>query len=87
MAQSIVVKKDEKVNHIFNLLGIDCTSKEFAEKFKEKYPKDWDRINKVYQEHERRDTKGKGHPMSEPNKYIENMYKVGRKKLKKSLIE
>ena len=80
MAQSVVVKKDEKVSSIFDLLGVDCTCDDFTKKFKEEYPKDWNRINKVYQDHERRDTKGKGHPMPEPNKYMENMYKVGKEK-------
>jgi hypothetical protein len=83
MAQSVVVKKDEKVSSIFDLLGVDCTCDDFTKKFKEEYPKDWNRINKVYQDHERRDTKGKGHPMPEPNKYMENMYKGGKEKYKK----
>nr|WP_320148202.1 hypothetical protein [uncultured Anaeromusa sp.] len=83
MAQSVVVKKDEKVSSIFDLLGVDCTCDDFTKKFKEEYPKDWIQINKVYQDHERRDTKGKGHPMPEPNKYMENMYKGGKEKYKK----
>ncbi len=83
MAQSVVVKKDEKVSSIFDLLGVDCTCDDFTKKFKEEYPKDWNRINKVYQDHERRDTKGKGHPMPEPNKYMENMYKGGKEKYKR----
>lgn len=83
MAQSVVVKKEEKVNKIFEQLGIDVTLEEFVEKFKEDYPKDWDRINKIYNQHERRDIKGKGHPMPEPNQYLKNMYNIGKTKFGK----
>lgn len=81
MAQSVVVKKAEKVNGIFEKLGADCSFEDFSKEFKEKYPGDWDRINKVYRQHEKRDTKGKGHPMPEPNQYMKNMYNVGKAKL------
>jgi len=54
MAQSVVVKKEQKVSHIFDLIGIDCSFIEFAIKFKEEYPEDWGRINKVYLEHEKK---------------------------------
>lgn len=80
MAQSVVVKKEEKVNKIFTVLGKDCTLEEFSRKFKEDYPDDWERINKVYRQHENRDKKDKGHPMPEPNQYMKNMYAVGKKK-------
>ena len=49
-------------------------------KFKEDYPDDWEKINKVWREHENRDKKGKGHPMPEPSQYMKNMYTVGKKK-------
>lgn len=42
--------------------------------------KGWQHINSVYQKEERADTKHKGHPMPEPEKYLENMYKVARSK-------
>lgn len=84
MAQSVVVKKEEKVNNIFMELGKDCTLEEFSAKFKEVYSNDWERINKVYREHENRDKKGKGHPMPEPDQYMKNMYIVGKKKLWKN---
>lgn len=80
MAQSVVVKKEEKVNKIFTELGKDCAFEEFSHKFKEDYPDDWERINKVYGQHENRDKKGKGHPMPEPNQYMKNMYTVSKKK-------
>lgn len=82
MAKSVVVKKDEKVQRILVELGEDCSLLDFSQKFKEEYPNDWDKIKKVYQQHENRDEKGKGHPMPEPDKYLENMYKVGKIKYK-----
>lgn len=80
MAQSVIVKKSEKVNKIFSELGSDCSFESFKDKFKDEYPNDWDRIFKVYAQHELRDKKGKGHPMPKPEQYIKNMYTVGKKK-------
>lgn len=80
MAQSVIVKKEMKVRSIFSELGANCSFEEFFEKFKEKYPNDWARINEVYREHERKDTKGKGHPMPKPEQYMINAYNVGKKK-------
>ena len=51
MAQSVVVKKEEKVNKIFFELGMGCSYEEFYNKFKEDYPDDWEKINKVWREH------------------------------------
>lgn len=59
MAQSVVVKKEEKVNKIFSELGKGCSFEEFYNKFKEDYPDDWEKINKVWREHENRDKKEK----------------------------
>lgn len=84
MAQSVIVKRDEKVRNIFDTLGIDCTLEEFSRKFQELYPNDWDRIDKVYQAHEKKDVKGKGHPMPKRDIYISNMFKSGKTKYKKS---
>ena len=76
MAQSVVPKKEKKVKAIFDKLGENLDEMSFKRAFKELYPKDWERINKVYLDHERRDKKGKGHPMPEPEKYLSNLYKV-----------
>lgn len=70
MAQSVIVKKGEKLNKIFSELGGNCSFESFRDKFKEEYPNDWDRIFKVYTQHELRDKKGKGHPMPKPEQYI-----------------
>ncbi len=76
MAQSVVPQKEKKVEAVFAALGSNHSEKLFTEKFRELYPDDWERIKKVYIEHERKDKKGKGHPMPEPNKYLSNIYKV-----------
>lgn len=80
MAQSVVVKKAEKVKSIFMELGGNCSFEEFSAQFKEKFPNDWNRIIAVYNRHERKDKKGKGHPMPKPNQYLKNAYNVGKKK-------
>ena len=81
MAHSVVVKKEEKVKHIFDLLGDDLTEENFKEKFKSIYPKDWQRIISTYNKHERKTKTGKKHPMPNPEKYLSNMFKVYYKKL------
>lgn len=84
MAQSVIVKKQEKVTRVFQELGLDCSFDDFFQKFKEVYPDDWKRVQKVYKQHEERDTKGKGHPMPEPTQYMKNTYKTWQKKLTQS---
>lgn len=80
MAQSVVVKKAEKVNSIFQELGENCSFESFSTLFKKNFPDDWARIIRVYNRHERKDKKGKGHPMPEPEQYLKNAYNVGKKK-------
>jgi hypothetical protein len=82
MAQSVVPKKEEKAMAIFEALGKDCLEQDFKAKFKADYPKAWQNIIKVYNDHETRDKKGKGHPMPEPEKYLTEMYKTYSKKAK-----
>jgi len=80
MAQSVVPQKGKKVEAVFESLGDERSEELFIGKFKELYPKDWERIQKKYSDHEEKDKKGKGHPMPRPNKYLSNMYKVYIKK-------
>ena len=76
MAQSVLVKKEEKISIIVASLPIDFSESQFLEAFIEKYPKDWERIQKVYKEHELRTKPGKSHPMPEPKKYLINALKA-----------
>ena len=80
MAQSVVVKKEEKIEAVFNAMVKIDDLNEFKAKFKEFYPNDWTRINEVFQREEALDKKKKGHPMPNPEKYLENMFKVALKK-------
>jgi|AGTN01.3.fsa_nt_gi hypothetical protein len=78
---AVVVKKEVKVKAVFAAMDNLADMQEFKTKFKQLYPGDWKRINDVFQEEERRDKKGKGHPMPHPEKYLENMFKVARAKM------
>ncbi|MGS0763383.1 hypothetical protein [Syntrophomonas curvata] len=80
MAQSIVPKKEEKIKAIFDVMTDKSSLEEFKTKFKEMFPKDWQRIIARYNEHEKRDTKRKGHPMPNPEKYLQNMFNTYLKK-------
>lgn len=77
---SVFAKKEEKVNKVFDAMSDSHDMQEFKNKFKEMYPDDWKRIISTYDKEERKDTKGKGHPMPQPEIYLSNMYKVGLKK-------
>lgn len=83
MAQSVIVKKEEKVKTVFETMKNIDDVNEFKQLFKSLYPTDWERVKQRYNQHERRDTKGKGHPMPEPEKYLTNMFKVYRSKIEK----
>ena len=78
---SVITKKEEKFNAVWNAMWDKNDVNEFKEKFKEMYPSDWEKIKATYNREERKDTKHKGHPMPHPEKYLENMYKVGVKKV------
>lgn len=81
MGGAIIPKKEEKVRYIFELMGNNPSEELFVKLFKEHYPKEWKNVIRTYEREERK-SKGKTHPMPEPNKYMSNMYKVYYKKLK-----
>lgn len=78
---AVVLKREEKIQHTINMLESNYTKNEFIEKFKELYPKDWNKIVKNYQQHEQKTKEGKEHPMPEPKQYIINMLNVWLKKI------
>lgn len=80
---SVIVKKDEKVNSVLDVMNNSNDIEEFKRLFKDMYPTDWERILKNYAKHERKDVKHKGHPMPEPEKYLENAYNVAINKRNK----
>lgn len=78
MAQSVVIKKQEKLEKLFNHYGTNITLQEFKINFKNDYPKDWERIQKIYKKQvliPREKGKKEG-SIPHPEKYLENMYKV-----------
>jgi hypothetical protein len=77
---AVVVKKEEKVIAVFSAMSDLDDMQEFKTKFKELYPQEWQHIIAAYQKEARKDRKHKGHPMPEPEKYLENMYKVAYNK-------
>jgi len=77
---SVVLKKEKKIATVFAAMNNLDDMNEFKIKFKELYPKEWQHIIVVYQKEARKDKNHKGHPMPEPEKYLENMYKVAHNK-------
>ena len=77
---AVVVKKAEKVHNVLSNMTDINSLDEFKNLFKTLYPKEWTNVCKVYQADKTADTKHKGTPMPHPEKYLENMYKVGLKK-------
>lgn len=77
---AVITKKDEKAHAVMAAMTDVGDIEEFKVKFQEMYPNDYAKIVKTYQDEERKDKKGKGHPMPHPETYLSNMYKVARKK-------
>lgn len=77
---AVIIKKDEKVTSVMDAMIDKDSIQEFKDKFKEMYPEDWSKINKTYNKEERNTKPGKTHPMPHPEKYLENMFKVAKKK-------
>lgn len=73
---AVITKKDEKISVVANELGGKPEPEEFVEKFKELYPRDWERIEKNYRDHERKTKLGRSHPMPEHNQYLKNALNV-----------
>lgn len=78
---AVISKKEEKINKILETMEDKSDLNEFKHLFKSMYPDEWIKIQKTYSKEERNDKKHKGHPMPHPEKYLENAYKVGLKKL------
>lgn len=76
---AVITKKDEKIAATVDALGNEYTVQQFIDKFTELHPNDWARIEKAYNDHERKTKPGKSHPMPKPAKYLENMLKVWSK--------
>ena len=71
----VVRKKEMKLEAVFAAMPRESSFEDYAEKFKEMYPADWDNIVHTYMQHERRTLPGKHHPMPKPMQYLLNMVK------------
>ena len=78
---AIITKKEEKAESIIMKMVNREDIEEFKTLFKATYPEDYAKMMKVYNAEERKDKKGKGHPMPHPETYLSNMYKVAVKKM------
>ncbi|APC11345.1 hypothetical protein REJ26_004304 [Providencia stuartii] len=83
---SVIPKKEFKIATVLSLLAVDCDFDSFFSEFKRIYPKDWERVNKRYQEHERLTKPGKSHPMAEPLQYMKTAFNSFKRKLLKESI-
>lgn len=82
---ALITNKDKKLKKVFEVIGESRNVSEFKEIFKKLYEKDWNRIQKRFQEHEKL-SKGKSHPMPNPEKYLENTYNNYIKKMQEGDI-
>ena len=71
---AVITKKNEKVAVVAAALPNGFSQDQFAAKFKELYPKAWERIQKAYLDHERKTKPGKSHPMPTPEQYLKNCF-------------
>lgn len=79
---SVVLRKEEKVKAIFEKMTNPEDIEEFKSLFMQMYPDDFAKIQKIYWAEEKKDKKGKGHPMPLPEIYLSNMFKVAKSKIK-----
>ena len=77
---AVITKKDEKAKAVIEQMTNREDIEEFKTLFKNAYPEDYAKIMKTFLTEERKDKKGKGHPMPHPDTYLSNMYKVAMKK-------
>ena len=81
---AVLIKKDEKIKTTTSLLTDNFSEKDFIEKFKEQYPKDWAKLQKAYADHIRDTKQGKPVPMPKPEQYLKNALNVWNKQNSKS---
>ena len=75
-----ITRKNEKIGAAASSLPENFSIEEFTSRFQEHYPKDWEKLEKSYRDHERKAKPGKGHPMPTPEQYLKNALHVWRRK-------
>lgn len=78
---AVVSKKSEKVAAVVVTLKAGFAFEDFLAAFQALYPKDWERVKREYQKHERNTKLGKTHPMPEPIQYLRNALNVHLKRV------
>ena len=73
---SLIVKEEEKIDVVFELLGDDSNEEELISQFKELYPKDWAKVQMEYLKEECETKPGQLYLLSHPNVYLKYMNKV-----------
>ena len=69
---SVIINVDKKVEDIISMLSEGYTEEDFLKKFREVYPKDYDKCMKRFLDEERRTKPGKTHPMRHPDHHIKS---------------
>ena len=77
---AVILKKDEKVKIVIDKLNDDYDFEDFVEKFKELYPKDWQKIELNYKKTKENTKPGKKIPMPNPEQYLKNSLNVYKSK-------
>lgn len=75
---SVIAKKAEKMAAVEESLPSPFTFDEFLAAFQKLYPKDWQKVVREYERHEKMTKPGKHHPMPDPVQYIANAFHVHR---------
>ncbi len=73
---SAIAKKTEKVTAVVGELPDGFTFEQFLAAFKTRFPKDWEKVVREFEKHERKTKLGKSHPMPEPTQYMRNVLNV-----------
>lgn len=73
---TVITKKAEKVAGVVSGLPAGFSFEDFLSAFQRQHPKDWEKIVREYQKHERKTKPGKSHPMPEPVQYLRNALSV-----------
>lgn len=83
---SVILKVDEKVRNVIDVVPKGYSNDMFLEAFKNTYPKDYQKCWRVYRKEERM-SKGKPHPMQHPDKHIINALKSYLSRNNKTRLE
>jgi hypothetical protein len=73
---SVIAKKAKKVTEVVGELQDGFTFEQFLAAFQTKFPKDWAKVVREFEKHERKTKPGKSHPMPEPTQYMRNALNV-----------